>query len=112
MTGFSPATRQIIIDRAGGVCERCAAGPIEQLHHRRARGAGGSKRADTNTPANALAVCSPCHAWIESNRIKALEMGWLVRQGLDPEQVPVMYRGMGLVNLHANGQITPYPEDE
>lgn len=112
MTGFSSQTREIILERSQGVCERCAAGPVEQLHHRRARGAGGSKRADTNTPANAFGLCEPCHRYVESHRTEALEMGWLVRQGHDPEHVPVMYRGMGLVNLHASGQITPYPEDE
>lgn len=85
--------------------------PASQHHHRRPRGMGSSKRPDTNTAANALAVCEPDHRRIESNRTEALEMGWLVRQGHDPEHVPVMYRGMGLVNLHPNGQIIPYSEN-
>ncbi len=106
MTGFSPATRDVIYQRSDGVCERCGAGPVEQLHHRRARGAGGSRRTDTNTPANCLAICSPCHLHIETNRTEAKDMGWLVRQGHDPEHVPVMYRRTGLVNLHPDGSIT------
>ena len=108
MTGFSSATRRLILDRSGGVCERCGVRPVEALHHRRPRGMSGSRRADTNTPANCLASCNECHLYIESNRTEALEMGWLVRQGHDPEHVPVMYRGMGLVQLHPDGAITYY----
>lgn len=91
--GFTPATRKIINDRADYVCECCGAAPVEQHHHRRARGAGGSKDPLTNTPANAFAVCAADHAYIESNRTEALDKGWLVRQGKNPAEVPVLYRG-------------------
>ncbi|AID58904.1 hypothetical protein PBI_GAIA_85 [Mycobacterium phage Gaia] len=92
MTGFSATTRNIILERADFVCELCGANSVENLHHRRARGAGGSKNPQTNTPANAFAVCFEDHARIESYRAKALENGWLVRQGKNPAEVPILYR--------------------
>ncbi|QRY51819.1 hypothetical protein [Mycolicibacterium septicum] len=93
MTGFSPKTRQLINERADFVCELCGAAPVEQHHHRRARGSGGSKDPMTNTPANAFAICAADHARIESYRTEALDKGWLVRQGKNPSEIPILYRG-------------------
>ena len=103
MSGFTPATRKIINDRAGGRCERCTLRPVEQHHHRRPRGAGGSKRLDTNTPANAAALCMQCHIWAESHRQQALLEGWLVRQGHSPATVPVLYHGTDWVLFTEDG---------
>lgn len=95
MTGFSKSVRDTITDRAYGSCERCGlAAPAYQIHHRRPRGMGGSSREDTNTAANALFTCVACHSEIEANRAAALMYGWLVRQGHDPADVPVMVRGV------------------
>ncbi|RDI32410.1 hypothetical protein DEU38_103143 [Rhodococcus sp. AG1013] len=96
-TGFPDAVREIILARSGGNCE-VMAGPsclyaVHQIHHRRPRGMGGSRRKSTNTPSNALAVCWPCHAHIEANREKALVNGWLVSQGDEPVEQPVVWRG-------------------
>jgi 5-methylcytosine-specific restriction protein A len=107
VTGFTPKTRKTIFDRAQGRCERCTLRPIEQYHHRRARGAGGSKRPDTNTSANGLGLCSPCHLHIERNRTEALDHGWLVRQGHDPTRVPVYYQGSQWVCLTIEGSYVP-----
>lgn len=101
--GFSPKTRQIILDRCDFVCERCSSAAASQLHHRRPRSCGGSKRADTNTPANCFAICEPCHRYIESNRTKALESGWLVRQGKNPADIPLLYRGRWALLTEAGG---------
>ena len=65
----------------------------QAIHHRRARGAGGTRRPDTNLPSNALYVCDACHRRIESQRTEALAAGWLVPQNGLPAAVPVMYRG-------------------
>ena len=94
-TGFSPSVRGIVLERCAGLCEVCGRQRMAQIHHRRPRGAGGSKAADTNRASNALAVCSDCHSWIEHNRIKALSNGWLVRQGHSPRMTPVLYGGAG-----------------
>lgn len=93
MTGFSKAVRGVVEARSGGVCERCGTNPAVQIHHRRPRSMGGSRRKDTNLPANGLSVCVPCHCAIESDRDEALRHGWLVRQGRDPKLVPVFRRG-------------------
>lgn len=93
MTGFSPKTRQVIQDRSQGICEICGIRPVQQHHHRRPRGMGSSRRADTNTPANAIGACEPDHRYIEANRSEALEKGWLVRQGHSPEDTFMLYRG-------------------
>lgn len=59
---------------------------------------GGSSALDTNSPANLLLLCGTgttgCHGWIESNRTKALERGWLVLQGQDPATVRVIFPSM------------------
>lgn len=59
------------------------------MHHRRPRGAGGSKDPITNSPANGILACRPCHLEIESHRTKAFMDGWLLRQSQDPRNVPV-----------------------
>ena len=90
-TGPTDAVRQAVWARADYCCERCgigcAWGTGGQIHHRRPRGMGGTRRASSNTaPALAL-LCPTCHGEIESNRDQAREEGWLVRQGDDPEQI-------------------------
>jgi 5-methylcytosine-specific restriction protein A len=60
-----------------------------QVHHRRPRAMGGSRRPDTNSPPNLLTVCLDHHAWIESHRMESLAAGLLLRQSDDPAQVPV-----------------------
>ena len=93
-TGFSADVRALIIDRSRGRCEirwACDGDVVTQIHHRRPRGMGGSKRPSTNLASNGLGACTDCHAFIESNRALALECGWLIPQAEDrPETVPVM----------------------
>lgn len=92
-TGFSAEVRDYITCRAGDVCEVCDSAPIAEIHHRRPRGNGGTRRADTNQAANGLGLCRDCHRLIESYRTVAKLLGWLVPQGASPADVPVMYRG-------------------
>lgn len=110
MNGFSRAVREIVTERAQNHCECCGVGRPEQLHHRRARGMGGSSADDTNTPANALAVDARCHALIESQRALALDRGWLVRQGQDPAEVPVLRHGSDWVLLREDGGVFVPPK--
>jgi hypothetical protein len=100
VTGFSAAVRTTIRQRAEGWCEVCGVRTIAgQAHHRRPRGAGGSRRESRRADAG-------CHNKIESHRADAFEKGWLVRQGVDPSSVPVLYRGQ-FVYLGDDGSITP-----
>lgn len=106
-TGFPPAVIRQVLDRSDGRCEAatevCTAQGVD-LQHRRARGAGGSKRPDTNIASNALVVCRPCHHLIETNPILALKNGWRVPQAGDPQTVPVLWFGKW-VYLTADGSL-------
>lgn len=87
-TGPSRKVRDLIRDeRAKKRCEVTGLwlGDTDgQLHHRRPRQAGGTKRPDTNTPPNLLLLHPDMHAWIESNRTEAYEFGLL----LHDRQIP------------------------
>jgi hypothetical protein len=93
MTGFSPQVRVIITQRSQGFCERDGWNRATEIHHRRSRGMGSTKRPETNQPSNGLHLCGACHGFIESHRAEALEHGWLVRQHHQPAEIPVLYRG-------------------
>lgn len=100
MVTVTLATVMVVLHRQDYRCVRCGA-PIEgqrgldwSAHHRRPRGAGGSRRPDTDAAVNILVVCghgaSGCHGYIESRRTEAFDNGWLVRQGVDPATVAVL----------------------
>jgi 5-methylcytosine-specific restriction protein A len=110
MTGFSKRTRELVLLRSGGHCERC--GWIEeasQYHHRRPRAMGGSRAADTNGAANCLLLCIYCHEDVESCREWALDFGFLVPQGKKPSEIPV-WRNKKWVFLDDFGYTTPVEE--
>lgn len=94
-TGPDKATVEALFERSHERCERCG-GMGEQIHHRRARGMGGSRLGDTNALQNLVHICAPCHAFIESNREWAYEYGWLVRSHADPAEVPIRIQGSWL----------------
>jgi 5-methylcytosine-specific restriction protein A len=116
VTGFSREVRQLVQERAGYengyiVCEiqACCQGravALYELHHRRARGMGSSRRPETNQAANSLAICRDCHSFAESQRETALRNGWLVRQNQTPADVPVLYRHRWMI-LSNDGSVTP-----
>lgn len=91
-TGPTPDTRQLVLDRAENLCERCGKAG-EQIHHRLPRGAGGTSDPEINSPSNLIVLCSTCHAWIESNRSASYDLGLLVRRGQNPADVPVFLFG-------------------
>ncbi|OIN80191.1 hypothetical protein [Mycobacterium malmoense] len=94
-TGFTPDVVELVTMRSGCHCEVMATGCtllVEQMHHRRPRGMGGSRRPDTNTAANALAVCRRCHNRIESMRTWARGNGFVLPQHADPAAEPVWWR--------------------
>lgn len=92
--GFTKDAAEQITARAGGICERCADAPVQQWHHRRPRGMGGTKRASTQQAANGFAICEPCHRHIETqSRYDAISSGWLVHQYREPADVALLYRG-------------------
>lgn len=97
-TGFPKKVRDLIEARAGGQCEAmwvltCNGRP-EQIHHRRPRGAGGSKASAVNRAGNGIFICEPCHRLIESQRDAARAAGLLVSlHESHPANVAVVRRG-------------------
>jgi 5-methylcytosine-specific restriction protein A len=103
-TGFPLKVRVLIIERAQGMCERCGeAKPGMQVHHRRPRGMGGSRREDTNRASNGLYLCADCHAWVESYRTEARLHGLLLTQSEYPPDRFVQRRG-DVVRLTDDGK--------
>lgn len=93
-TGFPPLVRTLIYERSAGRCERCNEWASDcEIHHRRPRGAGGSKRLDTNVASNGVLLCASCHRHVESYRAQSFDDGWLVRQSQSPKDIPVYRRG-------------------
>jgi len=105
VSGFPLRVRVLIIERASGMCERCGeAKPGMQIHHRRPRGMGGSRREDTNRVSNGLYLCAACHLWVESNRILARHHGMLLTQSESPSTRFVQLRGE-VVRLTDDGDV-------
>lgn len=96
-TGPDEKTRAIVWQRDLGNCAACGcylAGWFD-VHHRRPRGMGGSRRPDTNSPANLMLLCTEHHERTERDRRESRDRGLLVRQGVDPSTVPVQtWRGL------------------
>lgn len=93
-TGPTQAIRDAVYEREGMTCSLCSGteGPF-QIHHRRPRGMGGTRRLDANGMSNLVLVDEDCHSGIESHRTMAYLNGWLVPQQADPALVPFLYRG-------------------
>lgn len=121
-SGFSPKTAALIIQRDGGRCFRCGEvqhgerGAAWSIHHRRPRGAGGSSMQWVNLPSNGATLCGTgttgCHGWVESNRFKARELGYLVPVNgvLRPCEVAILRWDGVLVRLTDDGGVTPVGE--
>lgn len=101
-TGPSKLVVALVFDRDGGCCIRCGKavrpegrGEDWSIQHRRARGAGGDVRPETNLPANLVILCGSatsaggCHEHVEKNRTEARLAGWSMRWKQDPIRVPL-----------------------
>ncbi|SEN88651.1 HNH endonuclease [Nonomuraea pusilla] len=93
-TGPSPKLRALVEAR-DKTCVRCGRQvprDEDSIHHRVPRGRGGE-----NTAENLLLLCGSgttgCHGWVESNRAEAYKLGYLVKTGFDPLDVPVLLVG-------------------
>jgi 5-methylcytosine-specific restriction protein A len=87
-TGPPADVVDLVLARSGGLCERCRSRPAEQIHHRCARQAGGSRHTPwINRPSNLAHLCgtnaSRCHGYATENRGGvAYDTGWVVRRGV------------------------------
>lgn len=87
-----------------GQCVLCnAAG--QEIQHRRARGAGGTRRVNANSPANLILLCRDCHQHTESYPNEALDRGLRVPQSVEhPETAPTVWHGRTVLLL-ADGTV-------
>lgn len=85
-------TRSIIKHRSGGLCELCQREPMTNIHHRKPRGMGGTRRPWVDEPSNLIALCGSgttgCHGWIESHRADSYDRGLLLKTGMMPFHTP------------------------
>ena len=115
-TGPDWDTVMAVLARDGFRCVRDGA-PIQGergvhwvVHHRRPRQMGGTRRADANSPANLLSLCSRCHEFVESERAEAYVNGWLVHTHHDPAKVPCLVEhGSRWVHLTDDGRYADGP---
>ena len=98
MTAVTIKVRALIIERSNARCERCG-GTLNgihgmSIHHRDARGMGGSKAPWLGEPPNLLALCGSgttgCHGRIEHEPAWAYKRGLLLRTGDRPDETPFM----------------------
>lgn len=123
-TGPTAAQRRVVAERAGWCCEICPTllhdgntwTQAHSFHHRLPRRMGGTSRPDVNAAYALLLLCGTgttgCHGYVESNRQEAYAMGWLLHDGQNPADVPVVVMRVltGPVLLTADGhyqEVTP-----
>lgn len=113
---FSPEVVALLWARAFAACERCGRGLTRgrrgfewSVHHRSARGMGGSNDPVLGAASNGLVLCghgtSGCHGWVESHRASAILTGLLVPLDELPRHVPVALYEFGQVLLDDVGGV-------
>ena len=92
-TGPPKLVLRLLAARSEGLCEfwQCL-DDAAHTHHRRPRRMGGSTAVDTNLASNLLRFCPDHHGWVESSRLKSLELGLLLHATADPLRAPVLLR--------------------
>lgn len=73
---FSPSVNAAIRRAHLDLCVGCAR-PVEEVHHRCPRRAGGTSNPAIAEPWNGLGLCCWDHAWSEAHRDHARLLGWL-----------------------------------
>lgn len=87
--------RFAVFSRANYRCEKCyGMGDTFgwSVHHRVPRRMGGSRDANLHLPANLILLCGSgvtgCHGWVESNRDKARNYGFLLYRVESAQEIP------------------------
>lgn len=85
MSEIPAKARKHVLERSGGLCERCGQ-PGTDTHHRRRRREGDNP----HRVVNLLRLCRPCHDHAHAHPLEALETGVVVASTVtDPAAVPV-----------------------
>ena len=123
MSGFGPDESARIIRRDQTRCAWCGNGVRGRrgvdwsIHHRRARGMGGSRVAWVNEAANGVVVCGNgtqgCHSEIESQKALAIELGFTVGATwrFASNEVPIKHAVLGWVLLDNDGGYVPFKKE-
>ena len=74
---FSPSVNAAIRRAHLDLCVGCAR-PVEEVHHRCPRRAGGTSNPAIAEPFNGIGLCRVCHNTAESQRDTACLLGWLL----------------------------------
>lgn len=94
---MTPATRQALAGRSGGVCEAqlpICAGRATDAQHRKAKKHGGRKGKPIDDLSNLAHLCRPCHRWAHDYPTAAREMyGLVVLDWENPAEKPMRVRG-------------------
>lgn len=100
--------RSIVYERSGQLCERCCAGRVRSVHHRKKRSQGGLWE-----PSNCVLLCGTgvqgCHGWVEHNPSTAHAQGFHVRPWEQPGEVPLYWRLSQWVLLTNDGGMVDVP---
>lgn len=98
-TGFTAATRALIMARSQGRCEVCGF-PAVHIHHRQLR------RGKDDSASNALHLCAFHHEHIHAHPTLSVMQGHLVSQYQSPAHVPALLRGHCWCLLNGDGTVT------
>jgi len=104
--------KQTALVRDNGRCLLCGATEPLDVHHRRARGMGGTRVRDRL--ANVATLCRRCHDRIEAHPEQARALGYRLDAGDDPLAVAIWARtlmGTGWTLLDDDGAIRLLPGD-
>lgn len=104
MVSWAQAKR--IVAARDGCCVRCL-GELQNVHHRRVRGMGGTSDPTIGVGlANLIGLCNACHSWVHAHPTSSYSMGYLVKMGVDPASVPVVAKpGSCVLWLREDGTV-------
>ena len=109
VSAFTLEVKKVILDRAGGRCDRCGLKVASgHFHHRNPRRMGGSDSIALGLPSNGVLLHPACHDYIESHRKVAAQLGFILGVLEDPVEWPI-YLWSGWHYLNEDGTVTPYP---
>lgn len=97
-TGPDAASRRLLRERSGGLCEAQLPGCIGQATetcHRIKKGTGGrhgEAREQNNSLSNLWHGCRSCHRWTHAVPTPAYELGLMLHEHQDPPSEPMVRR--------------------
>jgi len=104
--------KQETLVRDSGRCLLCRATDGLDVHHRRARGMGGTSRPAHLRRSNLVTLCRRCHDRVEAHPEVARALGYRLDRHQDPEETAVWASsvlGAGWTHLWDDGSVALSP---